>query len=70
MKKQVLICDRCGKDILSPDTILHGCKSNIKNDLEFCHYGSMSGEEDLEHFSFNHFLYYKFKNWLKEKKDE
>lgn len=74
MKKQVLICDRCGKDI-SQDTILHGCKSNINIDLEFCHYGSMGGEEDLEHFELDlcddcsRDLYYKLKNWLKEKKD-
>ena len=49
MKKQIIKCDRCGKDI-SPDVLMYGCSSHIEFTLEYWHGGSIGGSEDQDNF--------------------
>jgi len=75
MKKEVIKCDRCGRDI-SPDKLMYGCKSHIELDLEYCHYGSIGGSEDIDHFELDlcddcsRDLSAFIKYWLKHKKND
>lgn len=72
MRKEVIKCDKCGKDI-SPDKN-YGCTSHIKFKLRYWHGGSMGGEEDDDNFSLDlcddcsRELSMMIKNWLKKKK--
>lgn len=48
-KKEIVKCDKCGKDI-SPDVIQYGCKSHIEFELNYWHGGSLGGREDTDEF--------------------
>ena len=75
MRKQIIKCDRCGKDI-SPDVLMYGCSSHIEFTLKYWHGGSVGGEEDSDHFKLDlcdecsRKLSYMINNWLKERKEK
>ena len=72
MKKEVIKCDKCGKDIF-PDKILYARTSHIKFKLSYWHGGSIGGSEDDDDFNLDlcddcsRELSMMIKNWLKKK---
>lgn len=73
MRKQVIKCDKCGKNI-SPDVVYAENTSHIKFALNYWHGGSIGGEEDIDRFELDlcddcsRELSYLIKEWIKEKK--
>lgn len=49
MRKEIIKCDRCGKDI-SPDVLMYRYSSHIEFTLRYWHGGSMGGSEDEDNF--------------------
>lgn len=73
MRKEVIKCDRCGKDI-SPDVVYAENTSHLKFKLNYWHGGSIGGEEDIERFELDlcndcsRDLSYQIKEWIKIKR--
>lgn len=71
MKKTIITCDRCGKNLdLDPNNY----RNHVNFNLYYWHGGSLGGEEDKDKFDFDFCescaekLSNLINNWLKNKK--
>lgn len=74
MRKEVITCDRCGKDI-TLSVQMWNRQHHINLNLYYWHGGSMGGEEDIDNFNIDlcdecaRDLSNNISKWLNSKKD-